>query len=221
MPGVFVTATGTDVGKTYVTAGLIRAGRRAGLAMEALKPVLSGFSMADAAASDAGVLLHALGRPVTPAAVAAISLWRYAAPLSPDMAAAAEGQSIDFDAVLAACRAAVRPDRLTLIEGVGGVMVPLDSRHTILDLVAALGLPVVSSLRHRPRRDQPSPDRARRAGKPRARRGRDRAERDRRQHRPVRRPAGDARLVLRRHPARHDPPRRRRGGFRPLARRTY
>lgn len=143
MPGLFVTATGTDVGKTYVTAGLLRAGRRAGRAMDALKPVLSGFDLAAAAGSDAGVLLAALGRPVTPAAVAAIAPWRFSAPLSPDMAAAAEGASLDFDAIVAACRAALAPDRLTLVEGVGGVMVPLDARHTILDLAAALALPVV------------------------------------------------------------------------------
>ena len=143
MPGLFVTATGTDVGKTFVTAGLIAAACRAGMAVDALKPVLSGYDPADAATSDAGVLLAALGREPTPEAVADIAPWRFAAPLSPDMAAAAEGKTLDFDAVVAACRARVAPDRLTLIEGVGGVMVPLDERHTILDLAAALALPIV------------------------------------------------------------------------------
>ena len=143
MPGLFVTATGTDVGKTYLTAGLIRAARRAGHAVEALKPILSGYDPADAAASDAGVLLAALGRAPTPEAVAQIAPFRFAAPLSPDMAAAAAGQTIDFAAVVSACRARLAPDRLTLIEGVGGVMVPLDARHTILDLAGALALPVV------------------------------------------------------------------------------
>jgi dethiobiotin synthetase len=143
MPGLFVTATGTDVGKTFVTAGLIRAARRAGRPVEAMKPVLSGYDPADAASSDAGVLLEALGRPPTAEAVAEIAPWRFAAPLSPDMAAAAEGQSIDVTAVVAACRARLSSDRLTLVEGVGGVMVPLDAQHTILDLAAALALPVV------------------------------------------------------------------------------
>ncbi len=143
MPGFFVTATGTDVGKTYVTAGLIRAGRRAGLPMDALKPVLSGFSPDGVEASDAAVLLTALGRPVTAAAVAAIAPWRFVAPLSPDMAAEAEGRRLMFAHLVEACRARVRPDRLILIEGVGGAMVPLDERHTVLDLVAALRLPVI------------------------------------------------------------------------------
>ena len=143
MPGLFVTATGTDVGKTFVAAGLIRAARRAGRRVDALKPVLSGYDPVEAAASDAGILLAALGRQPTADAIAAIAPWRFSAPLSPDMAAASEGRRLDFDAVAAACRARIVPDRLTLIEGVGGVMVPLDERHTILDLAAALALPVV------------------------------------------------------------------------------
>ena len=143
MPGLFVTATGTDVGKTYVTAGLTRAGRRAGRTMNALKPVLSGYSDAAAATSDPGHLLQALDRDITPEAIASVSPWRFAAPLSPDMAAAAEGRRVDYAAVVRACRVSLQPGCLTLIEGVGGVMVPLDTRHTILDLIAALALPVV------------------------------------------------------------------------------
>lgn len=143
MPGLFVTATGTDVGKTYIAAGLLRAGRRAGLAMAALKPVMSGFDPAVAGTSDAAMLLDALGEPVTEDAIARIAPWRFAAPLSPDMAAALEGRTLDFATIVAACRAAVRPRTLTLVEGVGGIMVPLDRRHTILDLAVALDLPVV------------------------------------------------------------------------------
>ena len=143
MPGLFVTATGTDVGKTYVTAALIRAGRRAGVAMDALKPILTGYTEADAAASDAGRLLEALGRPVNATTIADIAPWRFAAPLSPNMAAAAEGQTLDFESLAAACHERLRPDRLTLIEGIGGVMVPLNGSRTVLDLIAALSLPVV------------------------------------------------------------------------------
>jgi dethiobiotin synthetase len=143
MPGFFVTATGTDVGKTFVTAGMIEAGRRAGLAMDAFKPVLSGYSDADAAASDAGRLLAALGRPVTTATIADIAPWRFAAPLSPDMAAALEGRALDPDAIVAACLGRLGPDHLTLVEGVGGLMVPIEGTFTILDLIVRLGLPIV------------------------------------------------------------------------------
>ena len=65
LPGLFVTGTGTDVGKTYVTAGLIRALVQAGQAVEPLKPVLSGFdpeaAAAVLAASDPALLLDAAG----------------------------------------------------------------------------------------------------------------------------------------------------------------
>ena len=115
----------------------------AGLAVDALKPVLSGYDEADAAQSDAGILLSALERPLTATSIAAMAPWRYAAPLSPDMAAAAEGRQLDVAAMIATCRASVVADRLTLIEGVGGVMVPLDGCTTVLDLIAALDLPVL------------------------------------------------------------------------------
>lgn len=142
MTGVFVTATGTDIGKTFVTAGLVREMRHRGMAVDALKPVVSGFNPGQAAASDSGILLDALGREVTSETLDEISPWRFAAPLSPDMAAQREGKMIDFDALVAFSRRAIdkAPD-LTMIEGIGGVMVPLDGRHTVVDWIAALALP--------------------------------------------------------------------------------
>jgi dethiobiotin synthetase len=144
MSAYLVTATGTDIGKTFVTAGLIRHLRANGRAVSALKPIVSGYADATAATSDPGVLLAALGEDVTPQALARLSPWRFAAPLSPDMAAAREGRAIDFAALLDVCRAAVAENRGTLfIEGVGGVMVPLDDTRTVLDWAAALGLPLI------------------------------------------------------------------------------
>ena len=144
MSGYFVTATGTDIGKTFVTAGLVRAFRAAGREVAALKPVVSGLDEAAWARSDPGVLLDALGAAATREALARISPWRFAAPLSPDMAAAREGRTIDFDALVGFCRDAVKAARGTLfVEGVGGVMVPLDARRTVRDWMTALGLPLV------------------------------------------------------------------------------
>ena len=144
MSGVFVTATGTEVGKTFVAAGLVHALRRAGCRVTALKPVVSGFDPATAADSDPGLLLAALGRAVTPAAVAEIAPWRFHAPLSPDMAAGLEGRSIDVDALIGFCRAALAGAAdAVVIEGVGGAMVPLDDRRTVLDWLTALELPAV------------------------------------------------------------------------------
>ena len=144
MSACFITAIGTDVGKTYVATGLIRHWRAAGRTVEALKPVATGFDPAAAAESDAGVLLAALGRPVTPAEITHISPWRFAAPLSPDMAAEREHRRIDFDAVVKFCRHALAAAKdIVLIEGIGGIMVPLTDRHTVLDWMAALHIPLV------------------------------------------------------------------------------
>ncbi|MDE2133332.1 MAG: dethiobiotin synthase [Alphaproteobacteria bacterium] len=144
MSAYFVTGTGTGVGKTFVAAGLVRHLRAAGKPVWALKPVVSGFDMANLRASDPGVLLEAMGRAVSPEGIARISHWRFAAPLSPDMAGAREGREIDFDALVALCREEMSSRRGTLIiEGVGGVMAPLDARHTVLDWMAALQIPAI------------------------------------------------------------------------------
>jgi dethiobiotin synthetase len=144
MRAFFMTATGTDIGKTYLGCGLIRAWRAQGLKVGAFKPVLSGFESARAAESDAGQLLHALGQPISPQALDAISPWRYAAPLSPDAAAAKEGREVDYDAVLAACRRFLAGDHdVGLIEGAGGVMAPLSDQRTMLDWMADLRLPAI------------------------------------------------------------------------------
>ena len=84
-----------------------------------------------------------MGRPAPPDAVAALSPFRFAAPLSPAMAAAREGRRLDPDAVVAACRAMLAGGTPVLIEGIGGAMVPLDAGCTVLDVMAALALPVL------------------------------------------------------------------------------
>lgn len=144
MSGYFVTSTGTDIGKTFVTAGLIRHLRSIGHEASALKPVISGFTMEDAATSDSGILLTAMGEEVTPVTLNRISPWRYEAALSPDMAAAREGKAIDLDIVIRYCEDAVLEAPGTLfVEGAGGVMVPLDHRRTMLDWMAELRFPVI------------------------------------------------------------------------------
>jgi dethiobiotin synthetase len=144
MSAIFVTATGTDIGKTFVAAGLIRHFRTAGRAVAAIKPVVTGYYPAEAAGSDPGVLLTALGEPAAPADIERVAPFRFAAPLAPAMAARHEKRTLDFDALLGFCRRAIADhDGLLLIEGVGGIMVPLDERHTVLDWMAALKLPLV------------------------------------------------------------------------------
>jgi dethiobiotin synthetase len=144
LKGLFVTATGTGVGKTLCTAALLHQLRASGARTVALKPVLSGFPTPAGEPSDAEILLRAQGLDPTPQSVAAIAPWRFRAPLSPDMAAAREGREVDFDALVAFTRGTLEGgDGWLLVEGVGGVCVPLDLRHTVLDWIAASRLPAL------------------------------------------------------------------------------
>lgn len=144
MNAYFVTSTGTDVGKTFVTAGLIRTLRAANRAVSALKPVVSGYDSSVVETSDPAVLLAALGRPLAAEEIERIAPWRFRAPVSPDLAAAREGRSVAFDELVTFSRGASRSsDGILFIEGVGGIMVPLDSKHTVLDWMTALDIPLL------------------------------------------------------------------------------
>lgn len=140
----FITGVGTDIGKTFVSEGLARAWRRRGHAVRALKPVMSGYAAARFSESDAARLLAACGEEVSERNIAAVSHWRFEAPLSPERAAALEGRNIDFDDLIAWCRREVlRAQGDVLVEGVGGVMVPIDEYNTVRDWIVALDLPVL------------------------------------------------------------------------------
>ncbi|HXW48554.1 MAG TPA: dethiobiotin synthase, partial [Xanthobacteraceae bacterium] len=144
MTAIFITATGTDVGKTFVGASLIRHLRQMGRIVEAIKPVVSGFDPDRPEASDPGILLQALDLPVTPQEIERISPWRFRAAVSPDLAAQREGRRIDVDAVISYCQDVVeRRQDILLIEGIGGIMVPLDEQRTVLDVMMALQLPLI------------------------------------------------------------------------------
>ena len=144
MTARFITSSGTEIGKTFVTASLAAQLSANGRNIHALKPVMSGYTSSTASESDAGILLNALNREVTAEAINHISPWRFEAALSPDMAAAREGQRIDFEELLTFCRTEMNSayDDV-LIEGVGGVMVPLNEDRTVLDWMKALGIPTL------------------------------------------------------------------------------
>lgn len=142
MSSVFVTGTGTGIGKTLISCALVYQRRMKGMPVDAMKPLVSGFDPDAPAGSDPAELLAALGRPIRADTLADVSPYRFRAPLSPDVAAAREGQSLDVDTLTAAvvARTARGP---TLVEGVGGLMVPLAGRQTVLDWLRATGLKAV------------------------------------------------------------------------------
>ena len=127
----FVTGIGTDVGKTVVAAILTRA-----LGADYWKPVQAGVEPG----TDRGAV-HAL----VPAATCHPEAYRLQLPASPHAAAAAEGVTLTLAALLAARPQTTRP---LVVEGAGGVLVPLAPGLLLIDLIAALALPVVLVSRH-------------------------------------------------------------------------
>ncbi len=139
---VFIGATGTDIGKTYVTQTLIRQLRRLGYDAKALKPIISGFDETEIDTSDTGQLLQAMDTPCTIAEVDKISPWRFSAPLSPNMAARQENKTLDMNELVNFCLDdSQKKADITFIEGVGGIMVPLTDKSTTLDWQEKLNIP--------------------------------------------------------------------------------
>lgn len=145
MRQLFITGAHTDVGKTYVACAMLRAARAKGLSVAALKPAVSGIDPADWVDSDPGRLLAAMDRPLTLAELDAIAPLRFAAPLSPPMAARLEDVDLRLSQLSTFCQAGLAASAadLTLVEGAGGVMSPMAEDGTGLDLMLALGLPSV------------------------------------------------------------------------------
>jgi dethiobiotin synthetase len=138
--GCFVTGTGTGVGKTVVAAAITAALRSSGVDALALKPVLTGLAEpADPAWPHDHVLLaRVCGRE--PEAVANLT---FEPPVSPHLAAARQGRPIDIGQLRSAVLAAMRDADAVVVEGVGGLLVPLSDAYAIADLAADVGLPLV------------------------------------------------------------------------------
>lgn len=138
MSGYFIAATGTGVGKTFATCALLHAARCNSQNMIAYKPVISGWN--DGPQTDTAQIIAAGGHTQT---VEAVSPWRLQAPLSPHMAATKEGVTLSLADIVAHTHSVCEAGRITLIEAVGGVAVPLDHEYTTLDWMRAAGLPVI------------------------------------------------------------------------------
>lgn len=133
MSSYFITATGTGIGKTYISASLAKQWPN----LQVLKPIISGYSESEE--TDTHILLKAQNKKDPNE----ISPWRFAAPLSPDAAARREGREIVFEELIEWCREQMLNSQATLIEGAGGIMTPVNERHTMLDWMAALRVPVI------------------------------------------------------------------------------
>ena len=137
---IFITGTDTGVGKSIASATIALLLRRQGHAVGIMKPVTSGCEERDGVlvSQDAELLSYAAGIPLTPDCTP----YLLRAPLAPSVAATLDGVRIDFQTIRDAyLRIAAQYDYV-IVEGAGGLMVPLAGGLLMSDLAAHLGLPV-------------------------------------------------------------------------------
>jgi dethiobiotin synthetase len=138
MRGVFVTGTGTEVGKTVVAAAIARTRRAGGSKVAVFKPAVTGLD-------EGGEADHELLRRAAASSQSdeEIAPYRYGPPASPHLAAALAGEQIEPARLEAAARNAAESGDFLVCEGVGGLLVPLAEDYLVRDLARALALPMV------------------------------------------------------------------------------
>lgn len=138
--GVFITGTDTDVGKTWVTAALAVALRKRGSDVGVMKPIETGVSPSRAAQSDAARLRAMSASEDT---LGAICPYQFALPVAPLAAAHADRRIIDPDVIRQVYRLLSSRYEYTVVEGIGGVHVPITSSTDVMDVIVRLKLPAV------------------------------------------------------------------------------
>ncbi len=142
IPSLFITGTDTGVGKTLVAGAIADWFRRRGRRVAVCKPVATGCVRRREGwvSEDAEFLAHCADAPHP---LDVICPLRYAEPLAPAIAAERAGDPLDWAAIQRSLDAMARGGDVMIVEGVGGIMVPMDSKHTVLDLAGWIGAPAV------------------------------------------------------------------------------
>lgn len=143
--GIFVTGTDTGVGKSVVAAAICAALGARGKRVAAFKPAVTGLDEPSGEwPPDHELLAGAASAGQSPSEVAP---YRYGPPTSPHLAAELVGERIEPRTLLGAARAAAREADALVVEGVGGLMVPLTPGYLVRDLAVDLALPVLVAAR--------------------------------------------------------------------------
>lgn len=141
MAGLFVTGTDTGVGKTFVACGIASALRARGRRVGVMKPVETGCGDGPARRPADALALRAAAGSTLP--IDRVCPCRLAAPLAPLVAARLENARIDPEVLVTAFRAIEKEHDLTLVEGAGGLLVPIAERYSMADLARDLDLPLL------------------------------------------------------------------------------
>jgi len=140
--GFFITGTGTSVGKTVTTACLLSLYKKYRLNVGVMKPIETGVDpeCSSSANSDAKFLMEVSQVSDPLSQVCPVRLKTAA---SPYQAAKMENRSIDIDHIIENFRLLADKYENLLVEGVGGLLVPLRSNYLVCDLIRDLGLPLL------------------------------------------------------------------------------
>lgn len=141
--GVFITATDTEVGKTVVACALAAHLRQRGLDVGVSKPFASG-AQRDRTGSwvnEDAILLKDFAQSSD--SLGEINPVCLKSPLAPAVAAAKEGTKVDLRRALSAVRRTIKRHEFSIVEGVGGLFVPITARRMLIDLIPRIDLPVV------------------------------------------------------------------------------
>lgn len=140
--GYFVTGTDTGVGKTTFAVALIHALQQRGLKVAAMKPVASGGEWRGGRCLNEDVLALSQAANIQ-ADLSIINPYAFAPPIAPHIAAAQAGSAIDLDRIVSAYATLANQADAVVVEGAGGLCVPLNAQADIADVAAALHLPII------------------------------------------------------------------------------
>jgi dethiobiotin synthase len=145
MRGVFVTGTDTEVGKSVVAAAIVAAAVQRGMRVAAFKPVVTGLDepVADWP-RDHELLSQVANADQSPDDIAP---HRYGPAVSPHLAEQLAGETVEPDAIVEAARIEAEKADVLVVEGVGGLLVPLAKEYLVRDFAGELSLPLVIAAR--------------------------------------------------------------------------
>lgn len=144
MRGCFVTGTDTDVGKSVLTAAIVAALRSRGVGISVFKPVITGLE------DPPGPMWphdHELLAQMAGCAAEEVVLETFDPAVSPHLAAELAGREPDLQSLVSRIRTAIRANSAPIVEGIGGILVPLGPGANVRDLAGELGLPLVIAAR--------------------------------------------------------------------------
>lgn len=138
----FITGTDTGIGKTYVACQLIRQYVAQGYRVVGMKPVAAGCELVDDQWVNEDVRLLTEASNVD-APLHLVNPYCFRAPIAPHIAAEQEQVNIQIEVIVQAYQALAELADIVVVEGAGGLLVPLNAQHTIADLIAHLNIPVI------------------------------------------------------------------------------